>query len=387
MDDKFSTEDETSQSKKRNISSKLRALLTIIVTVLLAVAALLCFLYRDYLSSDGLRRLLGREISLEDESEPFTYENGSSLCFAAAGDGFAVASTSGIQLLDSAGRTVVKEICSMGTPAVSACKSAALFFDIGGSGCTLAKFDGSCLELDVGESVISASMNSSGYFVVISETSGSKGLVQVFDSVGQLLYQWYSGSGYALKAQLSPDNKRLAVLCAETSGSFIHILRLNSETELTKYSYPGQLLFDLNFMTSGEICAISDSALYFQDIDSDESAVYSFDNKYLGCYDLSGSGFVAVYLSDYTAGTAGSLISVDSSGSALGSAAISGNLISISANGKQLLACSSGNISLYSNTMELQKSEDTLITAKQALLRQKGDVLLLSSYSAELFDF
>ena len=55
--------------------------------------------------------------------------------------------------------------------------------------------------------------------------------------------------------------------------------------------------------------------------------------------------------------------------------------------GKQLLSATTDALTLYSQTLEEVSREDMLITAKQALLRPKGDVLLLSLYSAERFGF
>lgn len=371
--------------KHKKISPAVKHIFTALITLLLAAAALLCFIYRDELSSDALHSRFGGQSGEKSGITPYSYENGANLCFAAAGDGFAAASSSGIQLLDSSGRTVVKELCSMSCPAVKACRSAALFFDVGGTDCRLAKFDGSCTEIDAGDGVISASINESGSFAVITQDPSCKGLVQVYDSGCSLVYQWYSGTGYALKAELSPDGRQLAVLCTGAQGSTVHILRLNSETELSSFSFEKELLFDMSFISSSELCLVGEKKLYFQQLGGELSS-YSFEGRYLSAYEL-GDGFAAVCLSDYINGSAGSLISIGSGAEELGSAEVSGNLISLSICGKQLLAVSSGGMSLYSQSMQLQKSRDMLVTAKQALLRPKGDVLLLSSYSAELFNF
>jgi hypothetical protein len=46
-----------------------------------------------------------------------------------------------------------------------------------------------------------------------------------------------------------------------------------------------------------------------------------------------------------------------------------------------------GSLALYSQDMVRQSANDTLMTAKRAILRPSGDILLLHAYSAERFSF
>lgn len=362
-------------------------IITGLVSVSLVVMALLVFLYRDRLSAEALQDLLGRNTPVISGATAYSYENGTKQTFALAGDGFALASASGVQLLDNKGATVVKEICSMETPAVAACPSAALFFDIGGDTCRLAMFDGSCQDIAVGDCIISASLNENAYFAVISEESGSKGLVQAFDPKGALLYQWYSGTGYPLSAQISPDNRHLAVLCLTEEGSVLHVFQLNSEKEQASCAFPGEVLFELRYLSAAQLCLLGSEGMHFVSADGSKTSFYDFDGRYLSAYDFGGSGFAALYLSEYRAGAGGQLLTLDGEGTVLGQCQVEGSLISLSAQGRQVLFAASDGLSLYSQALQRIEYSDELVTAKQALLRPRGDVLLLSSYAAEPFDF
>lgn len=375
-------EQEDKKPKKLHIPRSTFAMLT---TIALVAAGLLAFIYRDYLSEDGLRSIFSRDGDPVSDNEPFTYENGSNQTFALAGDGFAVASGSGIQLLDENGREVFSRVTSMENPAVSASRNLALFYDVGGDTCVAAGFDGEGRSVDAGKGIISASVNASGFFTVITEESGSKGLVHVYDSSGRELYRWYAGTGWPLKAQVSPDNRRLAVLCVTDEGSAIVLFRLDSEDEQARIVYPGKLLFDMYFMSSDRICAIGEDAVFFSGTNGEETARYDFAGQYLIAYDFGSTSFAALYISPYRTG-GGVLVTLDADGAVLGTAEPEGEISSISASGRQLMTVTSGGISIYSQSLELQKSEEMLITAKCALLRPKGDVLLLSSYFAQLHD-
>ena len=388
MDEEFRRGEETASARppKPKKPRLIWRLLTVILTLALVLGAILIFLYRDRFSAESIRAFFGRTVSGQESAALFSYENGSNQTFALVGDGLAVASASGIQLLDSSGATVVKEITGMDAPAVAGGKSTALFYDVGGSVCKLASLSGTCVDVDAGRSILSASMGENGSFAVISEESGSKGLVQVFDSAGELLYQWYSGSGYPLRAQVSPDGKSLAVLCVSDEGSVIHFFRLSSENELTSVRYDGELLYDLQYLSGSRLAAIGEDGVRFFAGDGSTLGRYDFDGVYLSAYDLGGSGFATVYLTAYRAGTSGTLLTLDSEGKELGSEEVEGNLISLSVNGKQILLATSGSLAVYNQNVQLQRQQELLVTAKKALLRSR-DLLLLSSYSAEPFRF
>ena len=385
MDDELDIweERETGRPAKLHI---IRSTLAVLTTIALVAAGVLAFIYRDYLSQESLRSLFSGDGAAPSGGEPFTYENGSNQTFALAGDGLAVASGSGIQLLDENGREVFSRVTSMENPAVSACRELALFYDVGGDLCVAAGFDGSSRTVDAGQGIISGSVNASGYFTVISEEAGYRALVHVYDSSCRELYRWYAGTGWPVKALVSPDNRRLAVLCVTDEGSAIVLFRLDSEDEQARIAYPGALLFDMYFMSGSRLCAIGEQGVYFAGTDGTPAAEYRFDGQYLMAYDFGSTSFAALYTSPYRAG-GGALVTLDENGNVLGSLQPESAISAISAAGRQLMAVSSGGIGLYSQSLEPRGAQPGLVTAKAALLRPKGDALLLSSYFAQIHTF
>ena len=63
------------------------------------------------------------------------------------------------------------------------------------------------------------------------------------------------------------------------------------------------------------------------------------------------------------------------------------DVLSLSAEGKQLLVMTAGSLALYDQGLVRQYANETLMTAKRAILRPAGDILLLHAYSAERFRF
>lgn len=372
------------QPRKRN--SLLRQLPAGILTLLLIMAALLVFVYRDAFSSDNLRQLFARENSVTPVRDAFTYETGAEQVFAPAGDGLAVACSSSVQLLDDKGQTVYKQVVSFDLPAVFACSEQALFCDLGGTDCIVADMEGGSKNLDNNREILSAAMNDSGWFSLVTAEPGYKGLVSVYSADCEKRYEWWSGAGYVLRAVVSPDNRNLAVLSAEKEGCYLRFFALNSEKVQAELLLENLLFYDLYYLNDNTLCIIGDSGLYYVSTDGTVKHEYLFNGSYLLDYEFNPS-FIAVFLSNYHSGAGGTLLTLDQKASVLGVQALDRDVISLSAVGKQLLVMTGGGLVLYDQALVRQYANETLMTALQAILRPAGDILLLSAYSAERFSF
>ena len=373
--------------KKKQRSKTLGRILAGVLTLLLIALAVLVFVFRDQLTGEGLRRLFGREPAVEAAREAFTYETGAEQVFAAAGDGLAVASTSSVQLLNAAGETLFKQVASYETPAVFGSAKGALFCDIGGKHAVFADFAGEGHALPAGGEIHTAGMNDSGWFYLVTAEAGYKALVSVYNSACEKQFEWWSGSGYVLRAAISPDNRSLAVLCAERDVSKLHFFSLGSEDERAAATVADTLLFDLCYTGGDSVCAIGERGLWFFRDTGDQLGAYPLDGRYLLDYAFDRASFVTAFVSDYRSGAGGTLLTFGSDGRVLGSAALDRDVISLSAAGKQLLVMTGGSLALYNQELVLQSANETLMTAKRALLRPSGDILLLHAYSAERFSF
>ncbi len=378
-------EQENNAPKKRG--KTLRRILAGILTLLLVALALLVFVFRDELTGEGLRRIFGRENAGTETREAFTYETGAEQVFAPAGDGLAVASSSSVQLLNGAGEVVFKLVASYDTPAVFGSAGGALFCDLGGRHCVFAYLSGESVELSPGGELLTAGVNENGWFYLVTAEAGYKALVSVYDNKCEKRYEWWSGSGYVLRAAISPDNRFLAVLCAERDCAKLHVFALNSETERAARQIDNALYYDLAWLGGDVICAVGETGLSFFSGSGEPTGEYPLDGRYLLDYELSRAGFAAIYVSDYRSGAGGTLLTVGGDGRVLGSAAQERDVVSLCAGGKQLLVMTAGSLALYDQNLVRQYANETLMTARRAILRPSGDILLLHAYSAERFSF
>ena len=373
------------RAKHSKQKDKTRSISAFVATIVIVVLAFTIFLYRDKLSPSSLGAASEDKTKTISGSEPFTYENGSKQIFTLVGDDLAIASTTGLQLLDSEGNTISRDVFSMVNPAVSSNGDYCAFFDVGGKSLRLYK-NGTGTVIDRDSVITTVSVNSSGYFAVAGEEAGYKGSVIVYNSELNPIYKWYSGSGYVLDAAVSPDNSMLAVLCVSASGSDIHILRLTDEKEVTSVTIPNELAFKLSYSKSGNIYALSEKAIHFFSDSGKDISTYSFEDNYLVNY-VIGEDFFAVVLSKYVSGSGISLMSFGSDGKVLGSIPLESEPLSLFSQKQKLLVLDGSGVALYNNDLRLQKQNHVVPGFISAVLMPRGEVLLLSSHYGEKCKF
>ncbi|MBR3083788.1 MAG: hypothetical protein IKH03_04375 [Oscillospiraceae bacterium] len=366
------------QSRK----AKLRRLLAGLATLLLVLSALLVFALRDRLSSERLRETFGQGAENTIQSEPYTYEVGTGQVFAVAGNGFAVASSSALEYLDRDGRALYKQLVSYSQPAVFASASGVLFCDLGTEKLVWLDAEGKPRSLSPAGEVLTASMNARGYVALVTAEAGYKAKVTVYDATAKARYEWWSGSGYVLAARVSPDCRVLAALCAEESGGTLHLFRLDSETELASAAFPGELPFDLDFLGNDSLCAVGQTGMSFLGLDGALRERFDFGDYYLMDYEF-GESFAACYVSAYRGGGGGFLETFSPAGELLAVKEQERDILSLSASGRSLLAMSGGGWTVYSPELNVQRASASLLTARRALLRADGSILLLGAYAAE----
>ena len=241
-------------------------------------------------------------------------------------------------------------------------------------------------ELTPAGTIFSASVSSGGYLTVTTESAGYRGLITVYNTSLEPVYQWFSSSAWVISAEVSPDNRSLAVVSYTPAGSEVRLFDLNKNEQISAFSVTDTILLDTHWFSAGQLCAFSaDKAFFFDDRGAWENT-YDFKEKFL--IDCSyGDGFVIFALSPYRAGTTSTLVSCDTGGKELGTAELQSELVSLEANGTEVLALCPDSARLYTGSLVEKGSLTGLVGFKHGLLRSRGEALLISSGYAEVHTF
>lgn len=362
-----------------NRSEKSGRIGAIVGTLLLIVAAVCIFLYRDRLTPASKTTETAADSPAAGET--YTFETGSQQMFALMGSSLAIASTTGLQVLDGNGKSTLREVFSMTEPAVCANDDRCVFYDVGGTAIRVVS-GGKSSTLTQKDPLTSVSLNSEGYLAVTGQEDGYKGCVTVYDPDLKAVYEWYSGSGYPLDAAVSPDSANLAVLTAGASGSEIHLFALNSEKETATVQISNDLAFRLHYSKNGDFCVLSQKSLSFYTPGGKQLDSFSFGSNTLDNYEF-GSDMTVVALGKYVSGGSTELTSFGQDGKKLGTVTLAESPTALSSQGRKLLVLTSDSAVVYDSALRVQKSAEVTTGYISAVLLPKGDALLLSTHYAE----
>lgn len=377
----FRQEDTPEQRLSRR--DRMRVFIGLIVTVLLILAAVALWVFRGALFGDESLNIFSRGAPRADAE--YLFDTSSGQCFASVGEGFAVATASSFELLDENGQVAASRLVQMETPAIAACSQYAVFYDIGGLNIAAAFFDGSVRELTPGGTIISAVVSANGYLALTTESPGYRGLVTVYDPKLEPIYEWYSSSAWVISAEVSPDDRSLAVLSYTTSGSEVRLFSLSSDVQKAAFTV-NKLLLDAHWFSSTQLCAFSADQAFFFDNAGLWTNTYDFEGRFLNGTAF-GDGFVVFALSKYRAASTCTLVSCSANGRELGTAELQGELLSLVASGTEALALCPDSAMLFSSSMSSRGTLRGLTGFKYGLLRSRGEALLIASGYAEVHSF
>ena len=304
-----------------------------------ALRALLFILTVALLFYIGIAQVLGRAPGLEwlftvtvpyIEAEEYHFDVGRNRVFADMRGSVAAAGSMGVQVFDAQGYETLSELLRLSFPAISSNNGRAIVFDIGGTAVRV--FSGSEIlaEINTAGSIVSASINRNGWFAVTTQEGlAVRGVVTVYDNSGREVFRFYSTDGYVLSAQVSPDNRYMAVLRLTEIGSQLVFYNLNITDPIRTFDFPGEILLEIRYSDNRNIVAVSTQAILSVEPEGSISEIFGFDGSRLGSYFIGDDMFV-IHLLYFGVGYSGSLKAINADGRVLGSTLTQRDVVNIS---------------------------------------------------------
>ena len=373
--------------KKNKKHTAIRIIVSVLVLVIIFAATIILLPGDEFISANSLLRNVGRVFgSGPSVSESFEFEASMGNVFSQINGMLVVGSPSGAACYDGEGNTIVSTDHIMSSPAISSGTKKAAVWDIGGTKLKIIESTGGVRDMTAQGALIPVSLNKNDWMAVASEETGYKGLVTVFDKSLSPKFKWYSGEGYLIDAAISPDSKSMTAVTLTEQGSRIVTFGFDSETERGSYIAENRLVFDIEYLADNKICALSETGMTILNSELKPEAEYRYEGEYLKDYSLDGDGFALLVLGKHKAGETGRLITVSADGRELGSIDVDGELLSISAAGKYLVAVYSDKTVVYTPTFKIYGELADTTGIKNAVMCRNGKAIIISGYGAAVFE-
>ena len=377
--------------KKSRFLLRLLVFLLALVLVLGAVAAVV---FRDSLNLDSVRRWFHYRSLVRSDSgraESFLYDGDLTDTFAVLDGDLLVCSPNAISLYSGSGTRYVSQSVTMEHPVVSTNGSLAVVYDAGGSSLYVLgqrELIWSATDLDT---VLSARLNKNGQLTVVTQASGYRGRVTVYDSSYRPMMSVNLSSAFVMDGALSDDGKTLSIVTVgQQDGGFASTLSLYEMNTAAAGDFvpdrthllEGSVVLDCRH-TAEQVWLVTDPGLVVIGHDGKET-FSDWSDLHLKRYDLNGSGFAAALLGKYRAGSQAELWVVDADGSRR-SLAINEQVLSLSAAGRYVAVLTGDRLDIYTADLELYSSLEGTQGARTVLLLEDGSAILISPESASFY--
>lgn len=130
------------------------------------------------------------------------------------------------------------------------------------------KEDEKSWEITLNGKILGINVNKNGYTAIIYSQSGYKSLVKIIKPNGEELFTNFLATTYAIDAEISNDNKILAIAEVDTEGiivksnlKLIHIDKIEEQTFSTINLENNELVIDIEFNDENEILILKDKGI------------------------------------------------------------------------------------------------------------------------------
>lgn len=369
----------------------LKRIILFVVLTLAALGVIALYVFRDELNLSGfVRRVRNLGISEAEQSVGFTFDAGNANQYASFGGGLAVGSVTGFASYDKDGEQTALLQVPIGTPQLAVGENNALFFDAGGYSLRMLSKKGNVLlEQETEKPIYDADISEKDWVCCAASEPGYKTVLYLYNPDGALCYRWFSSSQYLPVCSASPDGKRLAAVgLGQKDGEFVSSVSVFSSgsTDSAEQIIPvgNELIYDLHFMSEDVVCAVGENTARFFPINGAMSC-YDYSSCRLEDYSMEGSGFLALVLNKYQAGSRYTIASVAADGTLLGEAECDKQILSCKAKGGYVAVLTASELILYDKEMNVFAQTDNTMGASDVVLRENGSAILLGNGQGKLF--
>ena len=372
-------------------------LLAFLITTALVLGAVFLVANWQKLNFDFIRRYFTYRSLERNESgqvQSFPHGGGANSAFAQLGDDLLVCSASWIRLYSPSGTAYVDQPCHLAHPVLTTGGGTALVYDTGGSDLFVYKDRELVFSLSAqeGDCILSAGLSAQGLLTVVTQTSGLKGAVSVYDSEFQKKMDVNISSRFVTDAALSPDGSTLALATSGQDGgiydsqiAFYDLDRAAEEQQADAVCSLGNNATLSLSWTSGPLRVLGENALTLVNADGSQAGSYFYNWRYLKGFSMDGEGYCCLLLGKYRAGTDADLVTVDLSGEEIACQSMDQQVLSISSAGRYLSILTADGLNIYTSDLELYHALAEPPGTRKVLQRPDGSVTLISGDNSQLY--
>lgn len=380
-------ENEAKKSGQRKPLTKRQKKGTILFVVLLVAVAGLLWLFvagggRNW---DALLRwtrfgnqevIIGYEPGSVDQGEGF-------------GSGLVTLNGTSLTIYNPDGDVSTTVAVKLSQPMLQTASSHVLAYDAGGTNLTVISDAGDqVLERESEGTIFDADLEPDGGVAVISEGSGDKTLLRVYNKNQKNIYTIHSTTRYYSRCALQPGSGQVAVVAlGQQDGAFASTLVLyatDREGAQAEVDLGSQLILDVEYLSKDLICAVGEGKVILLNAKGQIQGSYVCDGD-LVTYDYSHKGYVALVMRSSQGGGGWNLVTVNDKGKEIARVALAQEVTDLSVTGKYVAVLTPSVLTVYSRELEIWSTHVHVSGYSHVSMNDDGSAFLVGSEDARRF--
>ena len=350
------------------------------------------YIYRDDLNISNLKRItsylnLGA-LSPVSSAAILPLDSGISNRYAVIGGGLAVLNHDTLKYLNVAGSEDMEVQLGYGKPAISSSNKLLLSYDRGSNSLCVANTYKVIMSKAMSSPIINASMGQNGAFSVVTDESGFRAAITVFDNKQKETFLWQTSEYFISSSALSPIGKRMAAAVFSGNGinivSKVIVFDTAQEETLCEFTQNGESILAIHFISENLITVVTDTKTAVYDLEKGLLNFVSYDKGSLSGFTFPDDRGALLALDSGTVDESIRLNILDKSGKKAAETVLQGEIQSISSSGRYSAVLVTDKAYYLNRELNALRSPETARGAKEIYLRDDGAAFLIFNNRAQL---
>lgn len=397
MQDKYNEEFEGEKKETvKNIKSGLKFARFMMLLIMVIAALILVFVNREKINADNFKRLfakidIGTMNSQTADNTVIDFEYDSTGIVDVYKDGLTRITSDNLVIMDNIGTEFQSVITGYNDPAMITTDKYILIYDRGGKKLSVTNSFTVLFDTVFDDNIVNVSMNENGYFTVITESEAYKNKLIVYNSKFNEVYRINSLTRYFICADISPDNKYIAVSSLYIKDSNvtpqINCYKLSSEESIWNRDFEEDVAVDIVCENDGSFSALFEWGICILDSKGNEKYRFEFGNRILQNYYMSHDKYNIAVLSESVSGNS-EITVFNNNGKQIGVITLNDTVLSVDLFDDRISVLTRDEIMIYSVSGNLISSRKNPNDSTYVFFTGKNSILSVSASSAvyNLFD-
>ena len=308
--------------------------------VMLAVLVFSIVAYQDYLNPAALRqglRYLGATAS-RGEVSMLDVDPEEDAVYLPMGLGMISASKDGFGYHSMVEENRYQVSGSYRTPALTAGNRLALIYDRGGSNLSVVTSYSQVWSKTLDSTILSATMNRRGDFALVTNETGYRCAVTVYNNKQTMLCKWLTSQHYILTAAVNHNASAFAALCFSMGDKSMNtqamLFRTGEEKAFSTIDLQGRTVCSMKYDNSGNLFILCEDGLLVIDSNGNTKLDRSFNTTLAGFCHTDGSAPLMIFTRAASDGEVVQLLRLSDSGKTLCAAEYAGTYLDAATDGE-----------------------------------------------------